>query len=231
MAVSPGRGVSSAGSVERAPSVGAWRSLVARIVRDDKVGGSNPLAPTISVLASNAWMCRGERHGRHRRRPSRHLGRAHARLEVLAAIEDEKRTLAPGDPRLVELAQRVEDVARRVLSSTVRQRQLTEVGSEQVEAAEPGTPVTSIDETPRAIADILAAWRAAERRAAPRNPARPRRPKRGALADHHREEYRRALEERETDALSGSDQQASTFRGSPRASLMRLQRSPRLPSR
>jgi hypothetical protein len=30
------------------PSVGAWRSLVARVVRDDKVGGSNPLAPTTS---------------------------------------------------------------------------------------------------------------------------------------------------------------------------------------
>ena len=30
----------------RALSVGAWRSLVARIVRDDEVGGSNPLAPT-----------------------------------------------------------------------------------------------------------------------------------------------------------------------------------------
>ena len=27
---------------------GAWRSLVARIVRDDEVGGSNPLAPTRS---------------------------------------------------------------------------------------------------------------------------------------------------------------------------------------
>src|SRR5450759_5594684 len=30
-------------------SVGAWRSLAARIVRDDEVGGSNPLAPTIST--------------------------------------------------------------------------------------------------------------------------------------------------------------------------------------
>src|SRR5450759_5551802 len=29
-------------------SVGAWRSLAARIVRDDEVGGSNPLAPTIT---------------------------------------------------------------------------------------------------------------------------------------------------------------------------------------
>ena len=27
-------------------SVGAWPSLVGRIVRDDEVGGSNPLAPT-----------------------------------------------------------------------------------------------------------------------------------------------------------------------------------------
>ena len=40
------RVLSSARPVQRAPSVGAWRSLVARIVRDDKVGGSNPLAPT-----------------------------------------------------------------------------------------------------------------------------------------------------------------------------------------
>ena len=36
-------------------SVGAWRSLAARIVRDDEVGGSNPLAPTItSSSARNA---------------------------------------------------------------------------------------------------------------------------------------------------------------------------------
>src|SRR5512143_428471 len=36
------RGVSSGSPEQRTPSVGAWRSLVARIVRDDKVGGSNP---------------------------------------------------------------------------------------------------------------------------------------------------------------------------------------------
>ena len=46
MAASSGSLLSSAGSVKRALSVGAWRSLVARIVRDDEVGGSNPLAPT-----------------------------------------------------------------------------------------------------------------------------------------------------------------------------------------
>ena len=119
-------------------------------------------------------------------------------LEVLTTIEDEKRTLPPGDPRLVELAKRVEDVARRVLSSTVRQRKLTEVGHEQVEAAEPGRPVKSIDETPRVVADILAAWRSAERRAAAAQPGSAEAAEARALADHHREEYRQALEERET---------------------------------
>jgi hypothetical protein len=119
-------------------------------------------------------------------------------LEVLAAIEDEKRTLPPGDPRLVELAKRVEDVAGRVLSSTVRQRKLTEIGHEQVEAAEPGTPVSSIDETPRAVADILAEWRAAERRASAAEPGSAEEAEAGALADHHRDEYRRALAERES---------------------------------
>ena len=47
------RALSSAGPVKRAPSVGAWRSLVARIVRDDEVGGSNPLAPTKPTSSSS----------------------------------------------------------------------------------------------------------------------------------------------------------------------------------
>ena len=29
---------------------GVWRSLVARIVRDDEVAGSNPVTPTIDVI-------------------------------------------------------------------------------------------------------------------------------------------------------------------------------------
>lgn len=118
-------------------------------------------------------------------------------LEVLSAIEDEKRTLPAGDPRLVDLAQRVEDIARRVLSSTVRQRKLTEVGNEQAEAATTGTTVASIDETPRSIPDILAEWRAAERRAAAAEPGSAEASEARALGDHHREEYRRALAERE----------------------------------
>ena len=38
--------------------VGAWRSLVARCVRDAKVGGSNPLAPTSSYCMPVAWLVR-----------------------------------------------------------------------------------------------------------------------------------------------------------------------------
>lgn len=117
-------------------------------------------------------------------------------LEVLATIEDEKRTLPPGDPRLVELAQRVEDVARRVLTSTVRQRRLTEVGNEQVETGAEGSAARSIDQTPRPIAEILAAWRAAERRAAAAKPDSAEAAEARALGDHFRDEYRRALEER-----------------------------------
>ena len=44
--------------------VGAWRSLVARVVRDDKVGGSNPLAPTSSLgsaAISAATLLAGDR--------------------------------------------------------------------------------------------------------------------------------------------------------------------------
>lgn|GEM_PF-2684717 len=35
--------------VER--KIGAWRSLVARSVRDRKAGGSNPLAPTTTIVS------------------------------------------------------------------------------------------------------------------------------------------------------------------------------------
>ena len=50
----PGRGMRyHAPAPQRALTVGAWRSLVARIVRDDEVGGSNPLAPTRLTSSSS----------------------------------------------------------------------------------------------------------------------------------------------------------------------------------
>src|SRR6266853_2325053 len=87
-------------------------------------------------------------------------------LDVLSTIEEEKRTLEPGDPRLVQLAARIEEIAQRVLVGSVRQRQLTEVVIAQVEAASPDAPDVPIEETPRSIQAILAEWREAERRVA-----------------------------------------------------------------
>ena len=76
---------------ERAPSVGAWRSLVARIVRDEKVGGSNPLAPTISsesVLLTAITPCVAPHSvvGRTigKSRPSRFVDETEAELDHVA---------------------------------------------------------------------------------------------------------------------------------------------------
>ena len=49
------------GLCQTSTSVGAWRSLVARIVRDDEVGGSNPLAPTKLTDLAVKLQDRGQR--------------------------------------------------------------------------------------------------------------------------------------------------------------------------
>ena len=55
----------------RGLTVGAWRSLVARIVRDDEVGGSNPLAPTkLTDLAFQLIWAAAPRRSRGRSRPA-----------------------------------------------------------------------------------------------------------------------------------------------------------------
>jgi hypothetical protein len=88
-----------------------------------------------------------------------------ANLEQLDALEQEKRRLDPGDPRIVELAAAVEEVARRVLGRTIRQHDLAAIAHRLAEQDSPAAPATSIEETPREIHLILADWRDAERRA------------------------------------------------------------------
>jgi hypothetical protein len=115
-------------------------------------------------------------------------------LDVLVTIEEEKRTLDPGDPRLVELAARIEEIARRVLEGTTRQHDLTRVANAQVEAGSPNAPEGSIDDAVRPIQAVLSDWRDAERRAAAAEPGSAEAAEANALVDRMRDEYRRAHE-------------------------------------
>lgn len=121
-------------------------------------------------------------------------------LDVLVAIEEEKRTLTPGDARLVELATRVEEIAQRVLAGTMRQRELTEVAHAQVASGAPDAPDAAIDDTPRSIQAILSDWRDAERRAGAAEPGTAEAAEAEALVARLREEYRRAHEAARRDS-------------------------------
>jgi hypothetical protein len=113
-------------------------------------------------------------------------------LDVLVRIEEEKRTLEPGDARLVELAGRIEEVAQRVLAGTVRQHSLTQIANAQVEAGSPEAPDATIEQTPRPIQALLAEWREAERRLIASEPGSAEEAEARALVTALREEYRRA---------------------------------------
>ncbi|HET9613606.1 MAG TPA: hypothetical protein VFP22_02240 [Candidatus Limnocylindrales bacterium] len=115
-------------------------------------------------------------------------------LEVLGTIEDEKRTLDPGDPRLVELAGRVQEIAERILAGSVRQHELTQVANVLVESGAANAPSGPISSTPRAITSILAEWRDAERRYAAAEPGSAEALETRATADSLRLEYQQAYE-------------------------------------
>ncbi|MBA2718102.1 MAG: hypothetical protein H0U52_02510 [Chloroflexi bacterium] len=115
-------------------------------------------------------------------------------LDVLVTLEEEKRTLEPGDARLVELAGRIEEIAQRILAGSVRQHQLTQAVNAQVEAGSSTAPDASIDQTPRPVQAVLAEWREAERRGAAAEPGSGEAAEAQARVIRLREEYRRAHE-------------------------------------
>jgi hypothetical protein len=117
-------------------------------------------------------------------------------LEALSSLEEEKRQVIPGDPRLVDLATRIETIATRVLTKSARQRELTEQVQELVEEGSPVAPDQPIEDTPRAMSAILADWRDAERRVEAADPGSAEESEANRLVDLLREEYRRAHEER-----------------------------------
>ncbi len=113
-------------------------------------------------------------------------------LDVLAALEAEKRTLAPDDPRVAELATRIAEIAERLLGESVRQRELTVHASRALGDPSADASSASIEDTPRPIHDILAEWRDAERRQAAAEPGSVEAAEARALVEALRREYQRA---------------------------------------
>jgi hypothetical protein len=114
-------------------------------------------------------------------------------LSDLTALEEQKRSLQPGDPHLLALAERIEVIAARLFGTTVRQRELSTRVEGLVEA-HPEAPLGSIDATPREIHVILAEWRGAERQAQEAVPGSVEAETAADRAALLRAEYRRAHE-------------------------------------
>jgi hypothetical protein len=115
-------------------------------------------------------------------------------LEALVAAEQEKRNVAPDDPRLVKLAAEVDEIARRVLGLSERQQDIAEDIHEQATEGGPAAPSKAIEETHRSIGVILAEWRAAEREAAAALAGSAGGKAAREKAEQLRDEYRRAYE-------------------------------------
>lgn len=116
-------------------------------------------------------------------------------LEALGTLEAEKRSIDPGDERLVDLAAQIEVIAGRV-SGSRRQRQLSQEAGELVREGAENSPTASIEDTPRMPTEILAEWREAERRRSTADPGSAEWTESDALVDLLREEYWRAFQRR-----------------------------------
>jgi hypothetical protein len=116
-------------------------------------------------------------------------------LADLQTLEEEKRVLEPGSPRLVRLAEEIEALAARVMGSSMRQRRISQRVEALVELGAPDAPETSIAETPREIHVILAEWRDTERQLADAAANSPEADVAERTIDRLRQEYRRAHDE------------------------------------
>ena len=114
-------------------------------------------------------------------------------LEALIGLEGKKRTLSPDDPVMLELASQIRELASRVLTDTKAQEVLAQKVSIESETGD----APAINETPRSIPTILAAWRDAERRLEELAPETPEAQALRIQVNNLRAEYRRAHEERD----------------------------------
>jgi hypothetical protein len=114
-------------------------------------------------------------------------------LDALQALEQEKRAIQPGDPQLVRIAAKIEQLASRVLGTSVEQFRLTEQAHQLVQTGSPDAPATPIEDTRREIRVILADWRDAERRAELAHAGSPEALAAASDIDRLRLEYREAF--------------------------------------
>jgi hypothetical protein len=114
-------------------------------------------------------------------------------LDALGELEAAKRETPQGDPRLVELASRIEAIASRVLAGATRQRQVAEAIHEDATEGD-GDPRATIAEAARPVSMVLEEWRAAERMAMSAAPGSPEAIEAQARIERLREEYRTAFE-------------------------------------
>jgi hypothetical protein len=119
-------------------------------------------------------------------------------LQALGELEEQKRATQHGDPKLVDLAEKIEDLAHRVLAGSRRQRELSETINEAAESGD-----VQSDESIagiRSASVILAEWREAERAARDATPGSTEALAAEKIVDRLREEYRQAFESARRDA-------------------------------
>ena len=113
-----------------------------------------------------------------------------ARLDRLHDLEVEKRLLTPGSDRMVALAAEIEELVREVLNVAGTQHVLADRADPQDNLR----PIEAIP--PRDAAEILADWRAAERRFTSAGAGSAEQDAARADIERLRQEYSRAFEQR-----------------------------------
>jgi hypothetical protein len=113
-------------------------------------------------------------------------------LQALGELEELKRTVPHGDPKLVDIASRIEELARKVLYGSQHQLDLTQAITNDA-PPEAASQIATIEDV-RSPSAVLAEWRDAERRAQEIDPGSPAHAQALAEVDRARTEYRRAFE-------------------------------------
>jgi hypothetical protein len=114
-------------------------------------------------------------------------------LDALVLLEEEKRAIPTSDPRVHDLADRIHEIAARVLAHTGAQRALTR---EVAAAPGPDVPIEAVRRSPAAL---LAEWRDIEQRRAAAEPGSAAEAELDILAERIREEYRAAFDDAARD--------------------------------